>query len=150
MKNISLSKFHKGFYKLIKEEENCLIVDSEGEVIGAYLSKAGTTAYLSQKEEIGGEKDEKGGTTVCVSPKQQIQQSSEGMKVWTLEELKSKFPQVDGVVPGETELEHKEKCKKCGREANGFIEEITESDGWSRFEVCVSCAKKTRSKITLY
>lgn len=150
MENVSLSKFHKGFYKLVKEDKDCMIVDLEGEVVGMYLSKGGTTAYLSQEEKVCSQCASKGGTTVETSQKNTIQPSGGGMKVWSLEELKSKFGQVDAVVPGEVELEHKEKCKKCGKEAEGFLEEITESDGFCRFEVCMSCAKKTRSKITLY
>jgi len=150
MQDLSQSKFHKGFYKLSVGSEEVMVSNKNGEVLGVWVPIERYGYYTSPKGDIKESIEEIGRYGASTSQKNTIWSSGGEVKVWSLEELGFKFGQVDAEVRPIVELEHKEKCKKCGKEAEGFLEEITESDGFCRFEVCMSCAKKTRSKITLY
>lgn len=150
MQDLSQSKFHKGFYKLSVEDEEVRVSNKDGEVLGVWVPIERYGYYTSPKGDVKESIEEIERYGASTSQNNAIPQEAGTLKVWSLDELKAKFGYVDAEVRPIVELEHKEKCKKCGREAEGFIEEITDSEGFGRFEICINCAKKSRSKITLY
>lgn len=129
MKQITQNKFHKGFYELLKGDEEMVVSDSNGEIVGMWLGRGRTAAYLSQEKGFGGDNSQIGRTAPVISKFPGFAVGDSEMKVLSLEELKAKFPQVDAVVPGESisdNIEVEEKCNLCSKRASYNGKELDE------------------------